>query len=67
MIMQRVSPVTGHTNQWDLDITAEQLDDWDNGTPIQDAMPHLSANEREFLITGFTPDDWDRMCRGVME
>ena len=67
MIMQRVSPVTGHTNQWDLNITAEQLDDWDNGTPIQDAMPHLSANEREFLITGFTPDDWDRMCRGAME
>jgi hypothetical protein len=67
MIMQRVSPVTGQTNQWDLDITVEQLDDWDNGTPIQDAMPHLSANEREFLITGCTPDDWDHIFRGPME
>ena len=67
MIMQRVSPVTGHTNQWDLDVTVSELEDWNNGICIMDAMPRLNANEREFLITGFTPDDWDRMCRGTME
>ena len=33
-------------------ITVDQYCDWVNGTLIQDAMPELSADERELLITG---------------
>ena len=25
---------------------------------IQNAMPNLSADEREFLMTGITPEEW---------
>jgi hypothetical protein len=28
---------------------------------IQDAMPNLSADEREFIMTGMTPADWEKM------
>jgi hypothetical protein len=31
---------------------------WERGVLIQDAMPHLSPDEREFLMTGITPDEW---------
>lgn len=34
---------------------------WFNGTLIQTAMPYLSANERESLMTGICPACWDNM------
>jgi hypothetical protein len=43
----------------DLDVTQEQLDDWKSGTLIQNAMPQLSPDEREFLMTGVTKEEWD--------
>jgi hypothetical protein len=44
-----------------IPVTQAQLDDWDSGTLIQDAMPHLSADEREFIMTGITEDEWERL------
>jgi hypothetical protein len=32
---------------------------WRDGACIQDAMPDLSANERELLISGTCKDCWD--------
>jgi hypothetical protein len=58
----RYSPMTGKFNKAILPITREQYDRWRGGrTLIQDAMPHLSSDEREFLMTGYTPEDWERM------
>lgn len=31
---------------------------WRNGMLIQDALPELSAEDREFLISGLCPDCW---------
>ena len=28
---------------------------------IQDAFPEMKAEDREFLMTGITPAEWDRM------
>jgi hypothetical protein len=28
---------------------------------VQNAMPNLSADEREFIMTGITPTEWDEM------
>lgn len=33
-------------------------DAWKNGAFIQDAMPTLSADQREFVKTGITPQKW---------
>lgn len=45
----------------DLPITEEQYNSWLNGTLIQVAMPELTVDQREFLITGLLPDDWARI------
>ena len=45
----------------DIDVTDEQLQDWRDGTAIQDAMPNLTPDEREFIKTGITPKEWDEM------
>jgi hypothetical protein len=36
---------------YSLEVTTEQLADWRAGTLIQTAMPHLTADERELLIS----------------
>jgi hypothetical protein len=52
------SVATGALNTMVLDITQDQIADWQGGMLIQDAMPQLSAEEREFLMTGMTPADF---------
>jgi 7,8-dihydro-6-hydroxymethylpterin-pyrophosphokinase len=61
MLIERASPFTGELRTLDLDVTQEQLDAWRSGTVIQHAMPHLSADEREFILTGILADEWDEM------
>jgi hypothetical protein len=34
---------------------------YNQGAMIQDAFPFLSAEEREFLMTGIRPDEWKRI------
>jgi hypothetical protein len=55
----RTSPFSGNTNVMEIDVTQEQLSSWENGTLIQNAMPHLTPDEREFIKTGITPEEWD--------
>jgi len=45
-----------------LDMTIDQYDAWTNGMLIQDAVPQLNVDEREFLKSGILPDEWDAMC-----
>ena len=45
----------------DLDVTAEQINAWRSGMLIQDAMPHLNEHEREFVISGITQEEWERI------
>jgi hypothetical protein len=43
-------------------MTEEQYFNWKNKHMlIQDALPHLTNEEREFLMTGYTPEDWVKM------
>lgn len=58
MQITRKSQFTGKLRTIDLPITIEQLQRWQNGAHIQVVMPHLTADEREFLITGITGDEW---------
>jgi hypothetical protein len=58
MTITRTDPLTGRINFLSLDITEEQIHSWHNGELIQNAMPNLTADEREFIMTGITSDSW---------
>ena len=60
MKIVRTSLFTGEEHIREIDVTKEQLDDWRSGTLIQNAMPHLSPDDREFIMTGITPEEWDK-------
>jgi len=59
MLITRTSLLTGKRNTLDIDITEEQLRTWNLGALIQKVCPHLSADDREFLISGITPEEWN--------
>ena len=61
MLITRTSPFSGNTNSMEIEVTQEQLSSWENGTLIQDAMPNLSADEREFIMTGITAEEWEEL------
>jgi hypothetical protein len=58
--VSRVSPVTGKRNTMTLNCRRGRLIAWVNGEGfVQELLPELDAAEREFLISGCTPDDWE--------
>lgn len=61
MIVSRRSPLTGKVNEMDIPVTEEQLNAWKSGKMIQDAMPNLTADQRKFIMSGYTPEDWHRI------
>tara|TARA_R100001224_G_scaffold109755_1_gene87567 strand:- start:1325 stop:1507 length:183 start_codon:yes stop_codon:yes gene_type:complete len=50
--------ITNITRTLDLDVTQKQLDDYENGSLLQNAFPNLTPNQREFIKTGITNDEW---------
>jgi len=59
MKITRVSPFSNKKTTLEIDVTARQIASWEKGELIQDAMPNLTPDEREFIKTGVTPDEWD--------
>ncbi len=59
MQITRQSPFSGKLNTREIPVTNEQLIAWKSGTLIQDAMPNLSADDREFILSGITPEEWE--------
>lgn len=59
MKIRRKSPLTGEWNEMDIDVTENMLERWRSGELIQRVMPRLTASEREFIMTGYTDEDWD--------
>ncbi len=53
-------PFENRSVTMDLPITPEQWNLFRSGVAVQKALPHLSADEREFLISGIPPGEWDK-------
>ena len=61
MQITKTSMISGIERTMDIPVTQEQLDSWNQGMLIQEAMPNLTPDEREFIKTGITNDEWDMM------
>lgn len=60
MIITRRSSFSGEIHEMDLPVTEDELNRWENGEDlIQNIFPFLSDNEREFIMTGITQEEWD--------
>lgn len=59
MKITKVSKLTGIEHTREIAVTEEELSRIGGEEFIQDIVPHLSADDREFLMTGVTPEEWD--------
>ena len=61
MEVTKTSVHSGITRTLDLDVTFEEIAAWQAGELIQVAMPRLNADEREFIKTGITSQEWQEI------
>lgn len=59
MQITKTSAFTGKVHTREIDVSERQIKQWIEGELIQNAMPELSADDREFLMTGVTPEEWE--------
>lgn len=65
MLIERQSPLTGKFTTLDLPVTEAQLLEMKRPAHerryVQDIFPDLTMDQREFIKTGYTPEDWTEM------
>lgn len=59
MQITRTSGFTGKVHIKDLPITQAEIYRWQGGELIQNVWPSLSPDDREFLMTGVTAEEWE--------
>ena len=59
MLITKTSILSCKTRTKEINVNQSQIDKWVAGMLIQDAMPNVSVDEREFIMTGSTPEEWD--------
>lgn len=69
MKITKVSDATGIVHTREIDISEWGYARYKRGELgyVQEAFPHLSANDREFLLTGITPEEWDELMGDLEE
>lgn len=61
LAITRTSHLTGVTRTMQLPVTTKQLQAYhDHGVLLQDAFPDLNHDQREFIKTGITAEEWDK-------
>jgi len=58
MLLERTSMISNKTTTMELPITDGQLNRWEQGELIQNVFPDLTPDQREFIMTGITAEEW---------
>jgi hypothetical protein len=59
MLIKRVSVITGVERQQDIPVDPNDVVLWDLGLgSIEELMPYLSDNDRDFILSGITTTEW---------
>lgn len=61
VIVSRDCSVTNKT--YKVTLSKEQYNRWQAGEFIQDVAPNMHEDDREFLISGITPQEWDKLFK----
>lgn len=64
MLITKQSMMSGKYNSMEIPITMTQfhlINQQGRRTLIQEIVPNLTSDQREFLMTGATPEEWDNL------
>ena len=62
MRIAKQSMLTGNITTREIPVTNWQIIRWRDGENIGTAMPDASLDDREFIKTGITPEEWNKYC-----
>jgi len=61
MIISRKSTITGVVRSRDIKVNPKDYDMWEKGIlNIQDAMGYVKQEDREFILSGITREEWNK-------
>lgn len=63
MLITKKSFISGIERTLEIPVTQEELDKWKGGMLAQEAFPNLTADQREFIMTGVTPEEWEETMK----
>lgn len=62
MIIKRKSIISGKVRSRNIPVNPDDMAAWEAGLGnIQDLMPYLNDDDREFILSGITPGEWDTL------
>lgn len=61
LAVTNVSNYSGREHTIRLSATPQQFTLWASGALIQEAFPDLTVDEREFIISGITKEEWNEL------
>lgn len=62
MYIKRKSVITGIERTRSIPVNPDDYIAWQAGLgSVQDLMPYLTDNDREFILSGITSEEWDDM------
>jgi hypothetical protein len=65
MLITNISQLSGKETTMELDVTYEQMERFENrkqnGEYVQTIFPNLTPAEREFILSGISPMEWEQM------
>ena len=68
MLIKRKSAITGVERTRDIPVNPDDMIAWENGAGnIQDIMPYLNDEDREFILSGITSSEWDSVFSEQIE
>lgn len=63
VVVTNISTLTGEMHHLEINIDfdsfVQSLIDWMEGGLIQNCFPELTPDEREFIVSGITADEWE--------
>jgi hypothetical protein len=54
---------SGKVHTMDIPCTDVELARFKQGALVQDAFPSLTPDQREFILTGITPEEWNELFK----
>lgn len=68
MLIKRTSAISGIERSRDIPVNPDDFIAWEAGYgSIQDLMPYLSDSDREFILSGIVPTEWDQLFSSMEE
>jgi hypothetical protein len=68
MYIKRKSVISGIERTRSIPVNLDDYIAWQSGLgSVQDLMPYLNDADREFILSGITPEEWDDAFSEVEE